>query len=176
MKKFIFLLFAAWSLPSYGTAAVIVATSHYYYLAADSAVEHTDFGVENGFTAECKIQKEGNIFFVPVGEYRYTMFHFNPFDVARNAIKQAGKIANLDPYLNNPEILKQIGQIARFNQSTRPQMYERWTKKSVPLVTLTFASYESDKPISITYKFRVDEAGNPKKPDTEQFEIGGGIG
>lgn len=151
------------ALSAFGTSGVVIVTSDFVIIGADSALMHTNSkGETTGFTQGCKILKEGNIFYFPVGEYAYPNLRFNLFDIAKQAIIKAGKVKNIYQTVEAP-ILARLPSIVQYNKSARTNEYARWLR-GVPIISITFVSFEDNAPIAAVIEFRIDAKGRVTPP------------
>jgi hypothetical protein len=148
---------------SFATSAVVVVTHDLVVVAADSALKHTNSrGQTTRFDTGCKILKEGQAFFVPVGEYQYPQFNFYLIEIARNAIHSTKSIKDIYPAVEKP-ILAKLPEIIEFNRKVSPAVYKQWAH-GAPIITLIFTSLEGGAPIAAVVDFYIDPNGQPVKP------------
>ncbi|HEY1462151.1 MAG TPA: hypothetical protein VGF44_01885 [Terriglobales bacterium] len=120
----IFLL--ASSLSAFSSAAVVMVDADGNILMAeDSAITHTnaDTGKKNNSELGCKIFKEGNFFFLAVGALHNPDSNFYVESVTRDAIKQAGSLRKLQPYLATPDLHEKLARLAEITQRKNPGLY-----------------------------------------------------
>jgi hypothetical protein len=163
------LLLMSCVLPVFGTSGVVIVTRDSVIIAADSAVKHTNpKGETTHFTQECKILKEGNIFYFSAGEYGYRTLGFDLFSIEKNAIIKAGNIKNIYQTVEAP-ILAHLPAIVQRNKTTSPDVYAKWLR-GVPIISIVFASFEENVPVAALVEFRID-ANERVAPPSERTMI-----
>jgi hypothetical protein len=150
------------AVPALGTSGIVVVTSDYVLIGADSAILHTNKGIKTRVTQQCKILKEGSIFYFVAGEYVTPHLHFDSYAIAKQAISQGRTLQNIMAAAE-VQIIPVIPAILRYNQSTRPNAYADWIR-GMPIISLAFATVENGKPAAIVADFVVDSNGHPMKP------------
>jgi len=151
-----------------GTSVVFVASGDFVILAADGIVKHTSrLGTgTTGFGQDCKILKQGNIFYAASGEYSIPDLQFDLKSIARSAILKAGTVRNIYTPIEMP-ILARLDAIARYSKTASPTEYAKWIK-GVPVISIGFASFEDNAPTVAVVEFLVDAQGTsaPSRKNT----------
>src|SRR4051794_23929289 len=75
--------------PTFATSGILFVTHDFIVLGSDSTLKRANGAATTGFFTVCKIAKEGNIFYFPVGEYFYRSLKFNVYDISRQAVIKA---------------------------------------------------------------------------------------
>jgi hypothetical protein len=149
--------------PSFGTAAVIITVNKGIIIAVDGSIKHTNSkGETTHYTSECKISKQGSVFYIPVGPRNLPSLGYNIFDITNKAIIKSRSIRDIFGFIE-PPILTEIPSIVHYIQVTNPSDY-RAMLKGEPVVSVAFATLEDNKPIAAFVEFHVDSEGRPMKP------------
>jgi hypothetical protein len=150
---------------AFGTSGIVIVTSDYVIIGADSAVAHS--GRTTGITQQCKIIKEGSTFFFISGEYTAVQIGLDSYALAREAVTKGKTIEGAIHFVEE-RIPSYIPALVAHTKFSSPDVYARW-RDGVPIISIVFASLEDGDPIAGIVNFRIDAAGNPMIPNERRI-------
>lgn len=122
-------------------------------IAADSLV------IEGGRRRhECKIHREGPIFFATAGLLRKSETRFRLEPMARSACRRARSVAEAAELLRNTARAP-LARAMAYSRSHSPAMYRRDYQGRQSIVTVIFAGFEKGRPQLAMLSFGLDSSG-----------------
>jgi hypothetical protein len=144
-----------------GTSVAIMVTDTMILIGTDGIDTRIINGVQThgGF---CKIRNEGSIFYTASGSYMNSEIGFDLWRLAKNVIQDSRSMLKIYPLIE-PKILAQLPAIVERGRRTDRENYARWLT-GIPVIAISFASFERNVPTVATIYFQIDSAGTIVKP------------
>lgn len=160
-KLWLAVLFPFLTTPSVGSSVAIVVTDTAVMIAADGVLSKTTYGIRSS-EKYCKIRKEGATFYTAVGTYGIPDLHFDVWTLASDAIQRSKTAVGIYDAVE-PAILAKLPDVVQRSKIIDRANYDRWLT-GIPVIAISFASFDRDVPIVATVTFTIDSTGEVLPP------------